>query len=70
MPDQTSNGWIEYRRLVLSELERLNEGQEETRDEVRAIRTDIATLKVKSGLWGAAAGVIPAAIAIVWMLVR
>ena len=69
MPDST-NGWSEYRRLVLHELEKHSSWMGEMDDKIDRLRTDISTLKVKSGLWGAAAGIVPAAVAIVWMLVR
>ena len=75
------NGWSEYRRLVLSELERLHKGQLELRNEIAQlrrdtatelakVRSDIAMLKIKSGVWGAAAGLIPAIIAILLTLMK
>lgn len=33
-------------------------------------RIDIATLKVKAGVWGAIAGIIPASIMIIYWLIR
>ena len=60
-PDDTGD-WNEYQRLVMSKLESLEMGQKDTRTEVGNLRTDMAVLKVKSGLWGALAGSIPAAI--------
>lgn len=80
--DRGGNGWIEYRRLVLSELKRLERkiGDESVsmREAVTATegkllskltdlqrahtatREDVIALKVKSGVWGFAAGLIPA----------
>ncbi len=54
------NGWNEWAKYVLKELERLNEGQKETNDQMQLLRTDVAMLKVKAGIWGAVAGSIPA----------
>lgn len=63
------NGWTEYRKLVLKELEDLNKGYSDLRKEVGKLREDIATLKVKSGVWGMIGGAIPVAIGIiVWFL--
>lgn len=69
MPDKRE-GWSEYEKLVLSELERLDRGQENLNQKVDTIRaTDLAAiqaeiklLKLKSTLWGGVAGGIPAAI--------
>ena len=59
----SENGWNEYSKLVLHELERLNECRnkdlknfQEFRDCVKRsfeqIKVDIAVLKVKAGIWG------------------
>lgn len=64
-------GWGEYKRLILKELERLNREVEHVGEELAAIRVEIAMLKVKASLWGAAAGAVPAGIAaVVWYLVN
>lgn len=59
-------GWLEYRRLILSELERISKALGEVDKKVDALRTDdlsslkveIAMLKVKSGAWGGLGGLI------------
>ncbi len=67
--EDSDRTWMEYRQLVLSELERLNQsiidmGGRLDRNyhdysvELSKIKIDIAMLQVKSGLWGAAAGAI------------
>jgi hypothetical protein len=61
---QSEDGWREYRRLILAELERINKSiieinkkMEQFRaDEISQIKVAIAMLQVKSGVWGAAAG--------------
>lgn len=54
-----SDGWDQWAVFVLKELERLNVNYEGTRKEVGKIHTEIATLKVKAGLWGAVGAAIP-----------
>jgi hypothetical protein len=61
-------GWLEYRKLILSELERVSRELRDLNQKVSDIHTEIAMLKVKSGLWGALAGAIPALV--LWALSR
>ena len=64
------NGWSEYEKLVLAELERLDKGAERLDRKVDTIRehdlanikSEIKLLKYKSTLWGGIAGGIPALI--------
>jgi len=58
------NGWKEWQRYVLKELKRQSESQERIRLELGVVREEIATLKVKSGVWGAAAGLATAGVAL------
>jgi hypothetical protein len=63
---QAGGGWGEYRRLILSELERISGslvGLNEKIDnklvaEVAKIKVDIGMLQVKSGIWGAVAAIV------------
>ena len=64
-----SNGWEQYKRLVLSELERFNRTQDKLNKKLDKVIVDIATLKVKSGLWGLLGGTMPILIALmIWLL--
>lgn len=74
------NGWNEYSKLVLHELERLNDCRDkdlkklsEFRDCVKRsfeqIKVDLAVLKVKAGIWGFAGASIPIVLWIVLELV-
>lgn len=72
---KTSNpvgDWTEYQRLVLAELERhgrmLTALDDRMREELSGIRVEIATLKVKAGVWGAIAGLIPVLLAILMLI--
>lgn len=60
--------WGEYRRLILSELERISRDLELLsdkldhfrQDEISKIKIDVAMLKVKAGAWGAIGGLMVA----------
>lgn len=70
MSDEAGNGWGEYRKLVMTEIERLareirherNNGkqvQQHLWDQMLRIEKEIASLKVKCGVWGLVGGLIP-----------
>ena len=64
------NSWEANAVHISAELKRLADNYEALTAEVRKLHTEITTLKVKSGLWGAAAGCLPGAIAIIWAIVK
>lgn len=64
------NGWNEWSKHVLTELERLSKVCDDIRKQQERIRIDIATLKVKSGVWGAIAGLIPSGLVLIYILLR
>lgn len=67
----SENGWNEWSRHVLAELERLNGGYESINDQLRKIHIEIAMLKVKSGMWGALGGCVPVLImALVYIMTK
>lgn len=55
-----NNGWDKHAKLVLSELERLNQNHYHLTTTVQNIRIDIAMLNVKAGMWGALGGILAA----------
>lgn len=57
-------GWAGYERLVIKELGDLSASQQRIEDKLEALGIDVAMLKVKAGMWGAVAGMIPAAVAV------
>jgi len=70
MSEDAGNGWGEYRKLVMTEIERLareirherNNGkqvQQHLWDQMLRIEKEIATLKVRCGIWGLVGGLIP-----------
>ena len=58
MPDE-GNGWSEYQKLVLSDLHDLKQSNKEARETMSRVGAEIAALKVKAGIWGGLAGLIP-----------
>lgn len=54
--------WGKYQRLVLAELERHNRWLASLDSKLDDLRVDMAMLRVKSGLWGAAAGLAAVAV--------
>ena len=54
MPERDDNGWGEWRRHVLLQMEEHSKTLKEIKDEVKSMETEIALLKYKSSMWGAA----------------
>ncbi len=65
-PDDFDNGWKEWKNHVLSELDRLKPIQ----TDLTNIKVAIENLKVKSGIWGAIAGIIPSMGVIVYLIAK
>ena len=69
-----SGGWKEWSNYVLKELERLNDNVETVKKEIGDIKVSLATLQtsfnIKSGVWGALAGFIPAAAMLIYTLIK
>lgn len=55
-----SGGWSAYEKLVMDKLETLEDRIDSVDEKVVLLRIDVAQLKVKAGVWGAAAGMVPA----------
>lgn len=60
---EQGNGWAEYKRLVLSEIEDMNASLKDLKEEIASmhehqtkIREDISSLKAQSGIIGGLAG--------------
>ena len=56
MNDRDENGWDQYQRLVLSELQRLSTGMEKLADQMSRVHTQVALLKLKAGGWSILGG--------------
>lgn len=69
MQEHEEDGWVEWRRYVLKELERLGDCLERLDKKFSGIREDVVMLKVKSGIWGVIGGVIVLGCgALVWFI--
>jgi hypothetical protein len=58
MPNENPNGWTEWSRYVLKELERLNDCYEKQNTKLDGLNTSITTMKVQMGFIGGIAGLI------------
>jgi hypothetical protein len=59
------NGWNEWSKHVLAELERLNDKSDDLSKEMRDVQIKLATLKERASIWGAVSGAIVLAIGMV-----
>lgn len=64
------NGWEEYQKLVIDKLENHAQQLKDIHADLVKIHEDIASLKVKSGVWGLVGGLIPSVIVIAAWLVK
>ena len=62
--------WNEWSKYVLKELERLNSCYTDMNKQLGKIREDIASLQVKSGIWGLVGGCVPVLIIIVIQMIK
>lgn len=53
-----TNGWNEYKKLFISEMEANKKFRDETRTILGDMREDIAGLKVKAAIAGGMAGIV------------
>ena len=60
-----TNGWDQYQKLVIDKLGEHDDKFTSIESKLMKIQVDLATLKVKAGVWGGLAGMIPVVIAIV-----
>lgn len=70
MNDENLDGWRDWSKFVLHELERLNDCYDALRKQQEDIRLEIRELKVKSGIWGFVAGAVPVCITLAVILIK
>lgn len=63
-------GWGEYQKLVLSELERHSDVLMQIQMDVQGLRVEVEKLKIRAAIWGAVAGAIPVLFAAAYQIMR
>ncbi len=59
------NGWAQYQKLVMEKLDDHDDKFSNIDNKLTQIQVDIATLKVKAGVWGGIAGLVPVVLGLV-----
>ena len=60
-----TNGWNQYQKLVMEKLDDHDDKFSNIDNKLTQIQVDIATLKVKAGVWGGIAGLVPVVLGLV-----
>ena len=59
------NGWSKYEKMVIDKLDDHDDKFSGIENKLTQIQVDIATLKVKAGVWGGIAGLVPVVLGLV-----
>lgn len=59
------NSWSKYEKMVIEKLDDHDTKFTHLENKLTQIQVDIATLKVKAGVWGGIAGLVPVALGLV-----
>ena len=65
----TTESWDQYQKLVIDKLNEHDSKFMVLENKLTRIQIDIATLKVKAGVWGGSAGLVPVVLGIVLFFV-
>ena len=60
-----TNGWSQYQKLVMDKLDEHDGKFSNIESKLTQIQIDIATLKVKAGVWGGIDGLVPVVLGLV-----
>ena len=63
------NGWSKYEKMVIDKLDHHDTRFGLIESKLTQIQIDIATLKVKAGVWGGIAGLVPVVLGLVLFFV-
>jgi len=58
-PDPEQEGWTEWSKYVLKELERLNERDEKKATQIQELEKQMVAIQIRSGLIGAIGAALP-----------
>lgn len=64
------NGWDEYKLLVLTKLEDMRVAIKSLDEKVDTLQIEMSAIKVKSGIWGLVAGLIPVLVLLAIALIK
>ena len=65
MASVDNEGWNAYQKLVMEKLDEHDTRFGNVEEKLTQIQVDIATLKVKAGVWGGIAGLVPVVLGMV-----
>ena len=63
------NSWSKYEKMVIEKLDDHDTKFTHLENKLTQIQVDIATLKVKAGVWGGVAGLVPVVLGLVLFFV-
>ena len=63
------DSWSKYEKMVIDKLDEHGNKFNEIESKLTQIQVDIATLKVKAGIWGGIAGLVPVVLGLVLFFV-
>jgi len=64
-----NDGWSKYEKMVIDKLDDHGNKFSEIESKLTQIQVDIATLKIKAGIWGGIAGLVPVVLGLVLFFV-
>jgi len=62
--------WAQYARLVLDKLDTFDARLDRHDEKLETLLVAVAGLRVKASIWGALAGLIPACLALAYLLIK
>lgn len=64
------NGWNEWSKFVLKDIEQRHLWEDKIEEKLEVMGKDIVRLQMKSGIWGAIAGLIPSTVVVIYFLLK
>jgi hypothetical protein len=68
--NEKENGWSEYQKLVLSELEYNNQAITKLQEQVSLIQQQLSAIQVKASMLGLFAGLVPGTAALILVVLK
>lgn len=70
MASRRNGSWTRMEKFVMAELKRHSCNDDKILSLLMRIQVDIGQLKIKAGVWGLVAGMIPSTALIIWFVTR